>query len=399
MAGTFNIVAFDGGGIRGLVSALLLQQIQAKYPNALSSVNLFAGTSTGSFMALGLAYGLADKSITPDTLVSLYENDGATIFTPYPTSSSAAASYAARHGASAAADGSWLPSNTFNPKYTNGPLQTLLEQTFPNSTTLADLTTAQKPYALVNTLALDVSRTVDGVAVESWYPVALSNLPNLDAYAGITLAEAALCSGAAPTYFPPFAPTSVSLGYCADGGLFANNPSMQALAGVLGSGLLEQQGMTIADVRMLSLNTGLVESFWPAGQEPNPPVGSINFIGAGLFGILEWMGPQFGANTPSIPMMSAMFDAGSYSATFQAQSILGPNYQRTQTGPLLTTPYPLDDYQDIATLENAVTSYIAGDEWSQILDWVGTNFTPSSSSADRVQVPGIVGEQQGAASS
>src|SRR5215510_53984 len=45
---SYNIVCFCGGGIRGLLSATILQNLADAYPTILTKTNLFAGTSTGS---------------------------------------------------------------------------------------------------------------------------------------------------------------------------------------------------------------------------------------------------------------------------------------------------------------------------------------------------------------
>ena len=45
----FIMLSCDGGGVRGLITAKLLQTLD---PAFLQSVSLFAGTSTGSIIAL-----------------------------------------------------------------------------------------------------------------------------------------------------------------------------------------------------------------------------------------------------------------------------------------------------------------------------------------------------------
>ncbi len=59
----FNILAFDGGGLKGALSISILERIVKEYPNLLNNINMFGGTSTGSLIALGLAYGVSPKEI------------------------------------------------------------------------------------------------------------------------------------------------------------------------------------------------------------------------------------------------------------------------------------------------------------------------------------------------
>ena len=54
---TFKILTFDGGGVKGALSARILKRICEKFPRLLDEVDLFAGTLTGSLIALSLAYG------------------------------------------------------------------------------------------------------------------------------------------------------------------------------------------------------------------------------------------------------------------------------------------------------------------------------------------------------
>src|SRR4051812_48639128 len=71
----FRILSLDGGGVRGAFTAVLLRRLEEKYPNFLSNVDLFAGTSTGGIIALGLAAGLS-----PGDLVYLYKTYAQEIF-------------------------------------------------------------------------------------------------------------------------------------------------------------------------------------------------------------------------------------------------------------------------------------------------------------------------------
>ena len=61
----YRIMTFDGGGVKGSLMATLVKRLSDKFPNLLQQVDLFAGTSTGSVVALTLASGFS-----ADTLVS-----------------------------------------------------------------------------------------------------------------------------------------------------------------------------------------------------------------------------------------------------------------------------------------------------------------------------------------
>ena len=75
---TFRILCLDGGGIRGVMPALILQEIEQQLGSPLKNhFDLIAGTSTGSILAVGIALG---KS--PEELLNLYLEKGLQIF-PY----------------------------------------------------------------------------------------------------------------------------------------------------------------------------------------------------------------------------------------------------------------------------------------------------------------------------
>ena len=75
----FRILSCDGGGIRGVLTAVLLNRLSTAYPALLQdrpgTITMFAGTSTGGIIALGLAAGL-----TPVQMRDLYVTNGKLIF-------------------------------------------------------------------------------------------------------------------------------------------------------------------------------------------------------------------------------------------------------------------------------------------------------------------------------
>ena len=79
---TFRLLSIDGGGIRGLVPALILQHIEERTDCRICELfDVIAGTSTGGILALGLT-GEGPKSASE--IVALYKNEGPRIFSKPP---------------------------------------------------------------------------------------------------------------------------------------------------------------------------------------------------------------------------------------------------------------------------------------------------------------------------
>ncbi|NEO77261.1 patatin-like phospholipase family protein [Moorena sp. SIO4G3] len=77
---TFKILSLDGGGMRGVISARILQDIEKtirkQHGQELHEYfDLIAGTSTGSILAAGIAC-----KMTAGELIKLYEQEGENIF-------------------------------------------------------------------------------------------------------------------------------------------------------------------------------------------------------------------------------------------------------------------------------------------------------------------------------
>ena len=333
-ASKYLILSFDGGGIRGLVTAMILQEINNQFPKFLAETNLFAGTSTGSFIALGLTDG-----VTLETLVNLYSTQGSNIFLYY----------------------SEIGDTYEYAKYYNTGLYSTLKSTLTNpESTLSDLARSNPNQSvLVTTFQLDNNQT------NTWLPLVLHNLPNSESAAKTTLIDAAMSSSAAPTYFPPY--SHPYYGYCVDGGTVANNPSMLALAMVLDPGLANA---SLQNVWMLSLGTGVTLD--------SIPTSVVNKTGPMNYGIKNWMLPEASGSTPAVPLMAAMFDGVLDIDSYQCQQVLGNRFQRGDVQ--LPATYALDDYKDIETLTGYVNAYLGKDgntpseNWTDVTNWISSNF-------------------------
>lgn len=211
---TYNILTIDGGGVRGVYPAYIMQCLEERLGiNAYDHFDMFAGTSTGSIIVAGIVSG---KS--PAEIVSLYKDKGEDIF------SEKIFSY-------------WpnFLKQAFHSKYKNGSLADLLESEF-GTTKLGDIS---KPLLIP---ATDIA--TGGVHVfKSQYSVEFTRDKS------VLVREAVLASCSAPAFFDP---VQVGNFLLSDGGVWANNPSLAAVIDAQ-----YRLGIDKADIRVLSLGTGL----------------------------------------------------------------------------------------------------------------------------------------------
>jgi patatin-like phospholipase/acyl hydrolase len=78
-----KVLSIDGGGIRGIIPAMVLTEIETRTGKATSELfDLVAGTSTGGILALGLTKPGQDgkPEYSAERLIELYETEGEKIF-------------------------------------------------------------------------------------------------------------------------------------------------------------------------------------------------------------------------------------------------------------------------------------------------------------------------------
>jgi len=214
----------DGGGIRGILTARILERIDEVLPGFLSHVELFAGTSTGGLLALGLASGK-----TPREMRELYQKFADCVF------------------ADSLIDQLKDLGNLVGAEYDVEPLKEVLQEYFPG-VTLADL----PKKVLVSTFKLDnEGKRPDGVRI--WKMKFFHNYPGPDSDGEQLVVDVGVRTSVAPAYFP------VYQGYI-DGGVSASNPAMCALAQALNKVAGRQN---VRDVAMFSMGTGYNRHFLP----------------------------------------------------------------------------------------------------------------------------------------
>jgi uncharacterized protein len=222
-----RIIAVDGGGVGGVIPARMIERLAAAHPGLLEKADLFAGTSTGGLIALGLAKGL-----TPTQLVDLYRQDANTIF-----------------GDSMRR---WRVQWMLQAKYRPDGLRTVIGRLLGDQT-LKDL--AKPVFIPVTALKRpDRSHVPAGVFFSTVYR--LFNAPEKQRYRSgdWSCVDAALATSAAPTYFPAHRVNDPRVGgewLLWDGGLVANNPALAAIAEL--SRFVPRDRLSF---RVLSLGTG-----------------------------------------------------------------------------------------------------------------------------------------------
>jgi patatin-like phospholipase/acyl hydrolase len=282
-----RVLSLDGGGIRGLITVILLQRLNThpRIAGWLDEIDLFAGTSTGGILALALARGLDLERIR-----NLYVEKGKDIF-----------------------DDSWIDDvldlgRVAGAEYDSKNLARALRGLFGGAT-LGDL-----PRRVLVT-AFDLDNGDDRAHPvppqdRTWKPKIFHNYEGRDSDAAMLAYRVGLYTSAAPTYFP-----SVD-GYI-DGGVYANNPSMCALAQTLdrrSTGRIP----SLDDVSLISFGTGTSRVFIKGKT-------------------LDW-----GYARWAKPLVSLMLDGVAGIADFQCRQILGRRYHRLAPVFPAGTSVPMD---------------------------------------------------------
>ncbi|PHV61935.1 CBASS cGAMP-activated phospholipase [Cyanobacterium aponinum] len=227
---TFKILAIDGGGIRGLYPGHILQRIHEEFKiNFSEYFDLIIGTSTGSIIAGSLAIDYPIEKV-----VLLYEVEGEKIFSK----------------------NNFNLGGIYQSKYSKKHLERVLNKVFGNKT----LSDVKKNTRLV----IPATDIANG-------QVFVFKSPYLKEFVrdrNTKIADAILSSCSAPTFFDP---NKIENYLLADGGLWANNPTLVGLTEAIGKLKLDQD-----DIKILSIGTGLGKQYYSIDHALNKKWGFIN---------------------------------------------------------------------------------------------------------------------------
>ena len=223
-ADKYRILSIDGGGIKAVIPAIILDRLTRELGDWTDKFDLIAGTSVGGLIALAIASGVPSKDIR-----EFLETKGDLIF------------------ADSILDDIRDLSQLLGAQYDNKYLErSIVRMVGGYDITLGDL----EKTVLIPSFTLD--NEDKDQSKRRWKPKLFHNLPTSDSDADEFAWKVGLYTSAAPTYFPTVD------GYI-DGGIYANNPCMCALAQT--QDLRIEKRPALADVVMLSLSCGSAHSY------------------------------------------------------------------------------------------------------------------------------------------
>jgi uncharacterized protein len=264
-----KVLSIDGGGIRGLIPALVLAEIERRTGRRTAEMfDLIAGTSTGGILACALARRGEDglPAHSAEELADLYVTEGPKIF-----------------------------HRSLLKRFTS--LEGLIDERYDDEGLNAALATYLGEDRL-KSVVTDVMLTAYDVQDRFAFFFRSSRARTDEEY-DFSLAEAARATSAAPTYFEPVEVTDAAGARTyplIDGGVYAINPAMCAYAEVAG------------DLEVLaSLGTGSHTK-------------AYEFADVKGWGKLEW----------AQPLIDMVFDGIADTVDFELATLAGDRYRRFQ---------------------------------------------------------------------
>ena len=260
-----RILSIDGGGIRGIIPATVLAEIERRTRQPIARLfDLIAGTSTGGIIALGLTIPRSpgEPLYTAQRFVELYEHEGARIF-----------SRSLLRAMFAVDNLTWK-------KYASTGIEQVLKEYFGE---------ARLRDAVTDVL-------ITSYEIERRFPFFFKSRnarlrPDYDFLAR----DVARATAAAPSYFEPMKlPSGTNSDYYTliDGGVFANNPAACALVEA-------RSTLAGSDYLVVSLGTGSLMRSLP-----------LNL--AKYWGAVRW----------AKPLLDIVFDGVSSTVDYQLQQLL-----------------------------------------------------------------------------
>lgn len=288
MSRPVRILSIDGGGIRGIIPAVILKQIEQCAKKPIHQLfDLIAGTSTGGIISLGLCVPNSENpqaaKYTAADLIDLYETYGHEIFSR-------------NLGHRILSFNSLL-----RPKYPHQNLEKILSKYFLETKLSESLTEVLIP-------AYEIERRI------AWFFKSSKARENTER--DPTFVEVARATSAAPTYFQPSIwkpPQENDYFSFVDGGVYANNPAMCAFVEA------KNKMPNSEEVVLVSIGTGYRTK-------------RISYNKAKNWGLVNW----------AQPILNVVFDGVEDTVDYQLKSL----FEANQKGKYFRLQTRLDEDQD-----------------------------------------------------
>ena len=352
-----KILSIDGGGIRGIIPAIVLKKIEEETEQTTAKTfDLIAGTSTGGLLALGLSKdgGGGDQDrYTAEDLVKIYKDRGNDIFGCHLRRETSGLESVISDGEDVILSLKKIPFVTKIPvvKHWVPKINKLIlaargatDEIYSHEEGIVEVLDGYfgeatlkhvRQCTKVMVTCYDI-HAPGPVFLKSWYPE----------HHSVRIQDAARATSAAPTYFEPIElqidDTNRAL---IDGGIFINSPAVSAYAEAKKAFPDEE------DFFVLSLGTGTFTKRFEYEKAKN-------------WGKLEWF----------IPLLDCIFDGMQDAADYQMDRFLGnadycrSNYFRL-TGDLSDANERMDNInaKNIESLETMADGIIKSKEFKKFL--------------------------------
>jgi patatin-like phospholipase/acyl hydrolase len=296
----YKILSIDGGGIRGIIPALVLAEIERRTQKPIFSLfDLITGTSSGGILALGLTKPRLSSDVSDNLPVAEYTADDLLqLFLEYGVEIFYEPLFERLLGP--------LEDIFLQPKYPSESKEEIFRQYFGNAPIENNLKEVfVTSYDIEQRIPIFFTNQLEKQQIESKKFQKLCG--------GFSLLDAALATSATPTYFAPHRivnPHNSGIAYTLiDGGVFANNPAHLAiLEAQISSKRKAQKLLKTEDILVVSLGTGSLTSVYPYKEVKN-------------WGLLQW----------GRPLLNIMFDGSSEVVAGELEQLFEPSEKEAQS--------------------------------------------------------------------
>lgn len=356
------ILTVDGGGIKGVIPAYILNQLESDIGKSCYQLfDIMGGTSTGGIITAALTTPPPGSTngmpLTAGEVLGIYQNDGASIFVPqgWEIDDVLYAEYYASN------DGVGIE------PYLQGKVGlTTLSAAKSNMQNINGRTSHvfMTSYT-INSNGGTISNPVEGVDygpyLFNWYDAALNTSDDYCVW------EAARSTSAAPTYFPVadvgggVSPnSSANQRWGVDGGVMSNDPAVWAISEAIRTGL----ATALSDIVMISLGTGTYPS--GAGLITASQGGTVPNMGN--WGTFPWLGSELydlsGSENGSGALINIITESVQLVSDMQIRALKNAGLTYYRLEPVITqeqTQMDNIDPSNIESLINTTYQYLQGD--------------------------------------